>query len=184
MAIDEKILSTSFSDLVNESMYIELEQSGSKEYGLVLYDYCTVDAMKGYYSFLGLSIDKLAIKVDDDKRLKEVLLILKVWDAKEFYNRMEKKYGMPNTTSLSKFYLEKYGYKTPPEIGKDELQGYYESLPQPTTIDLPELRSMAWYDLNDTAKNLVPTDILVRNKSNSSDKFEQKEIWVSIKRSK
>ncbi len=181
MIIDESVLSMSFSDLFKGTTYVELEMSNTIGDGLSSYDYCTVNEMAGQYNFLGVNVEKLAVKIDKDGNLKEVLIILKIWDTEHFYKTVTDRYGMPDTSSLSKFYIEKHGFKIPTQVPKDSLNDYYNQLPKPEIKDFPEIQSLAWYDINKNSKNIL-TDLLIRNKTNPANNFEEKEIWISFKR--
>lgn len=185
MVIDESILGKSFSDVFKDSTYVEINMGNSIGSGLTSYDYCTVDGMAGQYHFLGFPVEKVAAKVElgEDKKFKEILLILKVWDAEQFYQKVVDKYGMPNTSSLSKFYLEKHGFKLPVEVEKDSLGKYYEQIPKPEVKDFHEIQSVAWYDINKKS-NGVLTDLFIKNKTNPTNNFQEREIWVSFKRAR
>ncbi|NVN17025.1 hypothetical protein GUA46_01620 [Muricauda sp. HICW] len=185
MVIDESVLCKSFSDVFKDSTYIELNMSNSVDSGLTSYDYCTVDGMAGQYHFLGFPVEKIAAKIEfaKDKNFKEILVILKVWDAEPFYKKVVRKYGMPNTSGLSKFYLEKHGFKIPVEVHKDSLDKYYEQIPKPEVKDFHEIQSLAWYDIN-KKNNCVLTDLLIKNRTNPANNFQEKEIWVSFKRAR
>jgi len=185
MLIDETILDKSFSEVLKDSTYIELNMNNSIDSGLTSYDYCTVDEMAGQYHFLGFPVEKVAGKVElgKDKKFKEILLILKVWDAEQFHQKVVNKYGMPNTSSLSRFYLEKHGFKLPVEVQKDSLDKYYAQIPKPEVKDFHEIQSLAWYDIN-KKNNGVITDLLIKNKTNPANNFQRKEIWISFKRAR
>lgn len=58
---------------------------------------------KGGYNYLGFEVNKLAFKLDEKNNFKEVLLIIKLWDAEKFYKKVLERYGEPNTSSLSKY---------------------------------------------------------------------------------
>lgn len=182
MVIDESVICKSFSDVFKDSTYIELNMHNSIDSGLISYNYCTVNGMAGQYHFLGFSVEKIAakVKLGEDKKFKEILLILKVWDVEQFYQKVVGKYGMPNTSSLSKFYLKKHGFKLPIEVRKDSLDKYYEEMPKPEVKNFHEIQSLAWYDIN-KKNNCVLTDLLIKNRTNPTNNFQEKEIWVSFK---
>lgn len=185
MVLDESILGKSFSDVFKDSTYVEINMGNSIGSGLTSYDYCTVDGMAGQYHFLGFPVEKIAAKIEfaKDKNFKEILVILKVWDAEPFYKKVVRKYGMPNTSGLSKFYLEKHEFKLPVEEQKDSLDKYYEQIPKPEVKDFHEIQSLAWYDIN-KKNNRVLTDLLIKNRTNPANNFQEKEIWVSFKRAR
>jgi len=182
MDIDESILSKSFSDVFKDSTYVKINMDNSIGSGLTSYDYCTVDQMAGQYHFLGFPVEKLAAKVefDETKKFKEILVILKVWDAEQFYQKVVGKYGMPNTSSLSKYYLEKHGFKLPNQVKKGSLDKYYEQIPNPEIKDFQDIQNLAWFHI-DSKNSGVVTDILIKNKTNPTNNFQEKEIWVSFR---
>ena len=180
MLIDENILNCSFPYLIKKYDLIELDMNNFKEHGLASYDYSTKNGMLVNDKFLEFTISKIAFKVDQEKNAKEILLKIKTFDLEFFYKKIVDKYGMPNSSNLSKHYIEKHGFEIPSKIEMDSLQRYYEKLPKPKLADFPEIQSLAWYDLDKSNK----TDMLIRNKTHPTDVFKEKEIWVVIKRSK
>ncbi|WP_350293788.1 hypothetical protein [uncultured Croceitalea sp.] len=181
--IDENILGSSFIDLFQGSQYIKLSMSDYKEDGLSPYDYCSSETMIGQYSFLDFDVEKVAVKINQDKQLKEVMLKLKVWDGQHFYEKVTEKYGMPDTSSLSKYYIEKHGFEIPTTIKIDSVNNYYNNLPKPRIKDFPEVRSLSWYDVNNKSGKVL-ADLVIKNKSNPSNKFQKQEIWVVFRRAK
>ncbi|MDC6366453.1 MULTISPECIES: hypothetical protein [Flavobacteriaceae] len=184
MSIDESILSTSLSDMFKESELVCLNMSNFKEHpGLTSFDYCTIQGIEGYHTFLDFNIHKLAFKVDNSKRINEVLLIIRVWDSTDFFEKTVNNYGLPNSSSLSKYYIEKHGFRIPPEIDRDSLLNYYENLPEPQIEEFEELQSLIWYDLKKNSHKTL-ADMIIKNKTDPSNKYLEKEIWVSFKRAK
>ncbi|MDC6390853.1 hypothetical protein PP182_19360 [Maribacter sp. PR1] len=100
-----------------------------------------------------------------------------------FYDKVVKEYGMPETSSLSQFYLEKHGYKNPIEVENDSLNEYYENISMPELEDFSIVRSSNWYGIN---KNTEGTSIglVIRNKTSPQDIFSKKEIWITFIREK
>ena len=182
MTVDEKILSMQFDDLYKSSSFVALDMWNYKEHGLVNYDYCTDQNMGGHFTFMDFNVEKMGIRLDEGKGLKEVLVVLKMVDAEQFYRKMVERYGMPGTTSLSKYYIEKHGFRIPPEMEAYNERSY-DSLPQPKIADFQDLRSVVWYDLNENTED-VQTDIFVTNRTDPSSKFMEKEIWVVFKKAK
>ena len=183
MVIHPAIINEPFHDIFNPSIMIGLHEQNYREYGLVSYDYVTRGEMIPTYTFLDENIQKLAVKIDKSENLKEILLVLKVWDSEHFFGKIVETYGMPNTTSLSKFFLQKYGFNIPTSVKEDSLMNYYGNLPKPKINEFHELKNLVWYDINEKTKE-SQTDLIVKNRTDPSNKFSDKEIWVILKRAK
>lgn len=183
MVVDATIINSPFTDTFDSSIVIRLNEQNYKEYGLVSYDYVATNERISSYTFLDMNIHKMAFKVDEKDKIKEVLLVLKVWDSEHFFRKMVETYELPNTSSLSKFYIEKHGFDIPTSINKDSLENYYNKLPKPEVNEFHELKSLIWYDVIDKTKE-NQADIIIKNRTNPSNKFSDKEIWVIIKRAK
>lgn len=180
MIVDENLLSISLSKIKKQQDLIKLNTDNYDIYGLASYDYCTQNDIFSNYYFFEYLVKSIAIKVDKNEKLKEVLLKLETEDMERFYQNVIEVYGTPSTMSLSKFYLEKKGFLIPTEIEQQSLNEYFSKIPKPQMNEYPELRSLTWFDL----KNNETADMQIRNKSNPLDIFNKKEVWVIFKRVK
>ena len=178
--IDENILTDTISNINKHEELIKLSMNNYDVYGLASYDYCTQGEDYTDYYFLGYMVNKLAIKVDNNEMVKEVLLKVKTFDLEKFYQKVIDSYGMPSTMSLSKFYLEKKGFQIPTEIERDSLNEYYSEIPQPKLNEFPEVQSLTWYNV----KNGDMADMQIKNKTHPSEIFTEKEVWIVFKRAK
>ncbi len=183
MTVDENVLGKTLSELFKNSEPLKLDKSNYEQYRFPNYHFCSSPSMSGLYDFLGFQIEKLVVKVDGEQEIKEMLLIIKISDPQLFYNKFVMVYGMPETSSLSKYYIEKHGFKIPTEIEGDSLENYYEGLPKPSKEEFSELSSLAWYDVNKRSDG-IPIDIIVYNKTHPNNGFAEKEVRVVFKKAK
>lgn len=182
-SLSESILSKSFGEIYVKDDYIKLDDHNHKDFGLANFHYCSTKSLKGIYSFLGYPVDKLAVKIDSTNALKEVVLIIETYDDTTFYQKMVAKYGLPGSSRLSAYFIEKNGFKVPTEIMRDTLPQYYENLPKPKIAEFGELQNVVWFDVQKSPANTL-AHIEVRNKTNPSNKFRKKEIWVFLRKAK
>lgn len=180
MIIDENLLNLSVSKIKIQQDLIKLNTDNYHTYGLASYDYCTQNGTFTSYYFLEYLVKSVAIKVDKNEILKEILLKVETHDMVGFYQNVIEVYGEPSTMSLSKFYLEKKGFRIPTEIDQHSLSDYFSKIPKPQINEFPELQSITWFDLKDNEM----ADMQIRNKSHPSDIFNTKEVWVIFKRAK
>lgn len=178
MIVDEQILYDSFFNLNENHNFIKIEENSLVDNGLTSYDYYTNIEKNFNCNFLGFTIFQIAIKIDDNENLKEILLKIKTYDLDSLYKKIIKKYEMPYSTSLSKYYIEKRGYQIPSNIKKDSLVNYYDNLQKPELEDFPELRDLVWFGLPMDNK----INMLIKNKTNPEDIYSKKEVWIIFKK--
>ncbi|PIB25417.1 hypothetical protein BFP77_00950 [Maribacter sp. 4U21] len=179
--IDENILNRSFSDYESE-YFIKIDQEEMHDYEISYhYNYYYPSGTPFNFSFMKHRVSKAGFAVAKDKSIEQVVLYLKIFDIDMFYKDLVKRYGKPETTSISKFYLEKHGYKIPSETdGFNE--NSYDSLPTPLLKDFKNLRNVTWYEVNDSV-NKIETNLIVRNKpSNIILGTQTHEVEITFRR--
>ncbi len=184
MTIDENTLGRGLSGLFLGFEPIEITQSNYMDYRYPNYEYCSGEDLMGVYDFYGFKVERFAAKINKFDEVREVLLVVKTHETELFYETVNKRFGTPSSSRLSKFYIEKHGFQIPPKVDKKSLDSYYKNLPKPTIRDFPDLKSLAWYNIRKNNINSPSIDLIIRNKTSPDSKFLQKEIWVILKQSK
>ena len=185
MVIDENTLGTSLSELFLGNKPIEIRESNYKDYRFPNYEYCSGEELVGMYNFYGFKIDRFAVKMNAEQRVREIVVVIKTYEPQLFYETINKWFGTPSTGSLSKFYIEKHGFQIPTQIDRDSLDSYYERLPKPSLDEFSELKNLAWYDINKSnLSSNSSIDLIIKNKTNPNLEFHTKEIWVILKECK
>ncbi|WP_047246765.1 hypothetical protein [Maribacter thermophilus] len=179
MNMDYTFLGKSVKELFQGLEYIECNNENFRECYFPASNYSTISGIPTNYNFLGFPVQKMGAYVNTKNELKKFTISVEVPDAGFFYDQVVKEYGMPETSSLSKFYLEKYGYKTPNEINKDSLDEYYQNLNKPEIDDFSIVRSTTWYDI-DKGSGRTPIGMIVSNKTSPEDMFSKREIWITF----
>lgn len=182
MEIDYQILEKSVSEVFHDQSYQYRDNMNFEQCPFPGCDYCSINEMSLSYTFLGYPVLRLGIYVNVKEEFKKVMFSINVPDANYFYESVVEAYGLPESTSLSTYYIESQGYKTPPELNSDSLDFYYENLKSPEVKDFPNLKNLIWYDLN-SKNGESSTNMIIMNKSHPQNKFAHKEIWVSFRKS-
>ncbi|TVZ16482.1 hypothetical protein [Maribacter sp. MAR_2009_72] len=183
MNIDYDFLDRSITELFQGLEYIECNNENFTECYFPASNYSTISGTPTNYNFLGFPVQKIGAYVNTENELKKLTLSVKVPNGRLFYDKVVKKYGMPETSSLSQFYLEKYGYKTPMEIEKDSWNESYENINKPKMEDLSIIKSSNWYGINE-GSGRTSIGMVIKNKTNPQNLFSEKEIWITFIREK
>lgn len=180
-SLSENMLNNDFSNYYDERMVI-INDENYISCGIgVKYDYYSPPEVSNSYFFMKETISKMGFVINKNKTLKEVGLFMEIKDPDNFYDKIVDKYGMPDTASLSKHYIEQHNHKIP---SADDKPNKYNDLPKPKKKDFKNLKSLIWYGLNSEDSTKVTTDLILRNRTNPDDNNSTKLIEVVFKRSK
>ena len=183
MEIESTIVDRSIQEIFGNIPYIESGNSNFRQCHFPAANFCSVSDVSTNYSFMNFDVHNLGVYVNARGELKKVVFSVIVLDPHDFYHKVIDYYGMPETSSLSKYYIEQQGYTIPPKIEKDSLEMYYKKLRLPTVEDYPILRNITWYEVKkDSFGN--STDMIISNKGNPENLFSEKEIWIMFRKSK
>lgn len=105
------------------------------------------------YTFNNYPVAYMGV-IENEGKIKEISLFIEPFNFEIFISGLVIDYGMPETTGLSKEYLNHYGYETPDLYSQKVVDSIYSNLPLPNSNNLHLLRSMSWYDLGKD-KNVI-----------------------------